>query len=79
MPTVFPYGPYRFFFYSNEGNEPVHIHVAAGDSLAKYWIEPVELASSVGFGAHDLARIRDLVVENVELVKEKWDDDFGSL
>ncbi len=27
MPTVFRSGPYRFFFYSNEGSEPPHIHV----------------------------------------------------
>jgi hypothetical protein len=33
VPTVLRVGPYRFFFYSNEGTEPPHVHVeAAGKS-----------------------------------------------
>lgn len=28
MPTIFREGPWRFFFYSNEGTEPPHVHVA---------------------------------------------------
>jgi hypothetical protein len=31
MPTVLRIDGYRFFFFSNEGNEPVHIHVESGD------------------------------------------------
>ncbi|WP_422447088.1 DUF4160 domain-containing protein [Thermoanaerobacterium sp. DL9XJH110] len=27
MPTVLKEGKYRFFFFSNEGTEPPHIHV----------------------------------------------------
>lgn len=41
MPTVLKIGGYRFFFYSNEGNEPPHIHVEKSDSLAKFWLDPV--------------------------------------
>ena len=35
MPTVLRIGPYRFHFYSREGNEPPHIHVQAGEDEAK--------------------------------------------
>lgn len=27
MPTILRDGPYRLFFYSNEGEEPPHVHV----------------------------------------------------
>jgi hypothetical protein len=27
MPAVQRWGPYRAFFYSNEGGEPPHVHV----------------------------------------------------
>jgi hypothetical protein len=54
MPTVMRVGPYRFFFYSNEGNEPAHIHVTAGGNEAKFWLSPVSLASNRGFSARDL-------------------------
>ena len=28
----------RFFFYSNEGSEPPHVHVESGDGTAKLWL-----------------------------------------
>ena len=27
MSTVFRRGPYRFYFYSNDADEPIHVHV----------------------------------------------------
>ncbi len=36
IPTIIREQGYRFFFYSKEGNEPVHIHVNKDDMLAKY-------------------------------------------
>ncbi|MCI0405089.1 MAG: DUF4160 domain-containing protein, partial [candidate division Zixibacteria bacterium] len=44
MPTVARIKGFRFFFFSNEGHEPPHIHVEHGDKYAKFWLEPVELA-----------------------------------
>jgi hypothetical protein len=38
MPTVLRWGPYRAFFYSNEGGEPPHIHVRSGNYEAKFWL-----------------------------------------
>lgn len=49
MPTVLLLGPYRFFFFSLENDEPPHIHVERDDAVAKYWLDPVELASIAGF------------------------------
>lgn len=31
MPTVLYFYGWRFFFYSNEGNEPIHIHAEKGE------------------------------------------------
>jgi hypothetical protein len=41
MPTVAQIGPYRFFFYSNEGDELPHIHVKREAKIAKFWLDPV--------------------------------------
>ena len=49
MPTVLRVEGYRFFFFSNEGQEPPHVHVERGDAYAKLWLGPVSLASSEGF------------------------------
>ncbi|HEO66160.1 MAG TPA: DUF4160 domain-containing protein, partial [Spirochaetes bacterium] len=34
MSTVLRDGPYRFFFYSGDHDEPQHIHVERDDKLA---------------------------------------------
>lgn len=54
MPTVLRLLGFRFFFYSNEGNEPPHIDVEKGDASAKFWLNDVELAESFGFNAKEI-------------------------
>jgi hypothetical protein len=78
MPTVLRIGPYRFFFYSNEGNEPPHIHVESGDSQAKFWLEPITLAANFGFRSRDLAAVQVLVGDHVTVFLEAWNDYFGN-
>ena len=71
MPTVLRIGRYRFHFYSNEGQEPPHIHVKAGSDQAKFWLEPVALAANYGFRGHELNEIEDLVAELVSEVGQR--------
>jgi hypothetical protein len=73
-PTIARIGPYRFFFYSNEENEPAHVHVQDGRKLAKVWLQECDLASSRGFAAHELARIHALVVEHRVEFLEAWNE-----
>lgn len=77
MPTVAIIGPYRFFFFGNEGNEPPHIHVQRERLLAKYWLNEVTLAKSRGFAAHELRQIEKLVLENKGRFLEAWNEFFG--
>ena len=77
MPTVARIGRYRFFFFSNEGGEPPHVHVEAADGYAKFWLEPVGLGRSVGFRAGELTRVRKLVMVHRDRFKERWDEYFG--
>jgi hypothetical protein len=76
VPTVARSGPYRFFFFSNEGLEPPHIHVAKGGALAKFWLDPVELSSPTGFAAHELRRLQAMVVERRTEFEDAWNDFF---
>jgi len=77
MPTVLRTGPHRFFFFSNEGDEPPHIHVETAENYAKFWLEPVMLARSVGYNASELNQLRKLVEERRELFVEKWNEFFN--
>ena len=71
-PTVLRSGPYRFFFYSNEGSEPPHVHIQEGRKLAKYWLDSCEIAASKGFASYELTAVQQLVSENRERLLEKW-------
>lgn len=77
MPTLLRIGGYRFFFYSLEGRESPHIHVAHAGRYAKFWLEPVALADNRGFRGHELTEIRQIVEENQQLFLEEWHEYFG--
>ena len=77
MPTILKLKGYRFFFFSLEGNEPPHVHVEEGDKVAKFWLNPVNLASSYRFRSHELGKIGRMVVENNKLFLEKWHEHFS--
>ena len=38
MPTILLIFGWRIFFYSNEGNEPIHVHAQKGDMECKFWL-----------------------------------------
>ncbi|MCK4766530.1 MAG: DUF4160 domain-containing protein [Candidatus Aminicenantes bacterium] len=77
MPTVLRIGPYRFFFYSADGDEPPHIHVERDDRIAKFWLDPVRLQNSGGFKRKEISRIQDIVREHQGEILEKWHEYFN--
>jgi hypothetical protein len=78
MPKSFEDGPYRFFFWSRENNEPPHVHVQRERLEAKFWIDPeVELAQNWGFARHELNRIRQLVIAKRDQLLEIWHEHFN--
>jgi hypothetical protein len=78
MPTVRGVaGPYRFFFYSFDCNEPKHVHVRRERMVCKFWLEPVTLSFNEGFPPTELNRIRNLVIELRHSILEAWDEHCG--
>lgn len=77
MPTVLhSVRGYRFFFFSLDRGEPMHIHVARGRGYAKYWMQPLELARSHNFRGHELNEIAGLIADNREEIERKWHAHF---
>lgn len=72
MPTLLRVEGYRFFFFANEGNEPPHVHVESGECYAKYWLDPVVLADSVGFNGSGLTHLRKMIVKRAHFFEERW-------
>ena len=79
MPVVFAeiFGMY-FYFWSNEGNEPCHIHVgyrAYDKAGAKFWVDPIEgvsVASKGNLKVHDFNRARKFAQDNVDHIVSQW-------
>ena len=70
-------GPYRFFFYSDEGNEPPHVHVKRDKNVAKFWLDPVRLEKSGRFPNHEINSIRKIVEEHETMFLEEWHEFFN--
>lgn len=77
MPTILRTGPYRFFFYAGDRDEPSHIHIERDDKLAKFWLEPVRLQDSGGFPSTEINRIEKILEENLELLLRSWHGYFN--
>ena len=71
-------GPYRFFFYSSDRDEPRHVHVERDDAVAKFWLEPIRLQESTGFRRAELRRMERLVLANRGAILSAWDAYFTS-
>ena len=78
MPTVCIIGPYRFYFYSHEPNEPPHIHVDREDFSAKFWLKEVLLAKNLGFRQKEINILKELVNNHQKQFLDSWYEYFGS-
>jgi Domain of unknown function (DUF4160) len=78
MPEVFRSEGYVFFFYANEGHEPIHVHVRRAGGFAKFWLEPLELDWAQGLKTQELVRAETLIAENAQRIREKWNETFGN-
>jgi len=79
MPTVSNIsGPYRFFFYSFDCNERMHVHVQRERMVCKFWIQPLALARNQGFAAKELNIIREIILKNRAGIMEAWHEHCGT-
>nr|VFK66735.1 MAG: protein of unknown function (DUF4160) [Candidatus Kentron sp. UNK]VFK72210.1 MAG: protein of unknown function (DUF4160) [Candidatus Kentron sp. UNK] len=78
MPTVFRIGPYRFFFYSGDRNEPIHVHVERDGKVAKFWVKPIRLSDNTGYAESELSKIRKIILEHEQMIVESWHDYFSN-
>jgi hypothetical protein len=76
MPTILVVRGFRFYFFSNENHEPIHVHVEKADAAAKWWMNPITEEYSYGFSPKERKEIGKLIVEHGTLIKDKWNEHF---
>lgn len=72
LPTVLRSGPYRFFFYMADRNEPPHVHVERDGMEAKLWLTAVGVEHPGAFSALELRRIERIVREKRVILLRSW-------
>jgi hypothetical protein len=81
MPTVLYIRGWRLFFYSNEGNEPIHIHCQKGEQECKYWLEvenyQIKEAYSFKMNNKDKREIKKIIYQNFDEIVICWHTFFG--
>jgi hypothetical protein len=81
MPTILFVLGWRFFFYSNEGNEPMHVHARKGDAECKFWLHPDEFEIEEDF-EHGLTprlrrEVRRIIYEHFDEICRAWQERPG--
>ena len=53
------------------------MHMERESNVAKFWLDPVRLAESGGFGRAEIRRVEALVRDNVNQLRRAWDEHFA--
>ena len=76
MPTILLIMGWRFYFYSNERNEPIHIHCQKGEKECKYWLDTedfnLEPAYSYNMNNKDKRQVKRIIFEYFEFIEDEW-------
>jgi hypothetical protein len=76
MPTILMMLGWRFFFYANEGDEPIHIHCRKSDAEAKYWldVEGFQILESHAWNLSpaDKRVVRRIILEHFDYIVSEW-------
>ncbi|MFM7551158.1 MAG: DUF4160 domain-containing protein [Cyanobacteriota bacterium] len=70
-------GRFDVYFHSHEPNEPPHVHVDRDRACCKMWLNPVALASSLGFKPTELRDIERLASDNRVMLVKAWEEFHG--
>lgn len=76
MPTILYIYGWRLFFYSNEKNEPIHIHVQKANMEGKFWLKideiSIEEAFCYNFTPAAKREIKKIIYQHFDLIVDAW-------
>ncbi len=83
MPSLFTVGSYTVFFWSNENNEPIHVHVTKGKPTAnstKIWLTKnggcIVANNKERIPAKELNELLEIIQAQYFLICIKWKNHF---
>lgn len=83
MPSLFKIGGYNVFFWSNENNEPIHVHIGKGkptSNATKVWITKAGGCVLANNGSHipqnELNELLDIIAAQFFMICKSWKEHF---
>ncbi|RPH29409.1 MAG: DUF4160 domain-containing protein [Bacteroidales bacterium] len=80
MPTVLLIAGWRLYFWSNESEEPIHIHAEKGDMECKFWIdeENFDISLALEYNLTPAARreVKRIIFEHFDYIVTEWHRHF---
>ena len=83
LPSIFDFMGYKIYFWANENNEPIYVHVCKGkptENATKFWIgrDTIELVHNKSeIPQADLKRIQKYLWANRLMIIKRWYNFFG--
>ena len=83
MPSLFKIGGYLVYFWSNENNEPIHVHIVKGkptQDATKIWLTKaggcVAANNKSGIPTHELNDLLDIISAQFPMICNEWKRHF---
>ena len=83
MPNLFTIGSYKVFFWSNENDEPIHVHIAKGTPTAnatKVWLTRdggcIVADNKDKISSKELRSLLEIIQAQFFLICRKWKEHF---
>ena len=84
LPSLFQIGGYKVFFWSNENNEPIHVHIGKGKptpNATKIWISQTGgciVANNNGkIPSNELNELLDIISAQYFYICSAWKEHFN--
>ncbi len=83
MPSIFELYGYKIYFWSNESNEPIHVHISKGrpvENATKVWLTKsggcIVANNNSKIPNKDLNDIVESIISNYFYIVSKWKDTY---
>jgi hypothetical protein len=77
MPTIIILHGWRFYFYADEGHEPLHIHCQKAEMEAKFWLDSQTRAISLAFAykmkPNDMRVVKRIIRSHFAIIESAWE------
>lgn len=76
MPTIIFIFGWQFYFFPNEGNEPIHIHARKAEKTCKYWLDlenqEIKEEYTYSMSPTEKRKVKSIILDNFDYIVEEW-------